>query len=106
MRCVVSHARSIAIRSDSLAAAGSYYAAMGGWGQADATAPLLAAQVMPLGKLMVAAVAASFLFAPRQAHEFASSVSWTKTVILAVLFAASLLALVAEDSRPFLYFQF
>jgi alginate O-acetyltransferase complex protein AlgI len=93
-------------RAESLPAALAYFAAMSGHGVSSETTALLAAQLYAPGKVTLMAVAALFLSAPFQAHDWSENVTWPKAILVPVGFATAVLAMFSQASNPFLYFQF
>ncbi|MFO1497751.1 MAG: MBOAT family O-acyltransferase [Verrucomicrobiota bacterium] len=94
-------------RAASLPEALGYFQAMLGVSTGSAeTAGLLAAQLYAPAKLLVMAIAILLLLMPQQAHEWSSSLTWRKVLILPPAFATGLLAMFSQASNPFLYFQF
>jgi hypothetical protein len=53
---------------------------------------------------MVACTALVLL--PRQAHEWAETVTWPKAAALSLVFGWSVAAMFTQSFSPFLYFQF
>lgn len=93
-------------RAGTLPEALEYFRAMLGGGDSSEVTTLLAGQIYTPGKIAVMAVAAGFLFAPRQAHEWSETVTWPKVAVALPAFVLALLAMFSQSSNPFLYFQF
>jgi alginate O-acetyltransferase complex protein AlgI len=93
-------------RADTLGDALAYFGALFGGGRGDGSTALLLAQMAAPGKLLALAAAGLLVLAPRQAHEWASELTWPKVAVLAPAFAWALAALFTQTFNPFLYFQF
>lgn len=93
-------------RAATLPDALAYFRAMLGGGEVSEISALLHGQLFAPGKIAVLAVAAAFLFARTQAHEWSATLSWGKLALLLPLFALAVLAMFSQAANPFLYFQF
>jgi alginate O-acetyltransferase complex protein AlgI len=96
----------VLFRAESLPSALAYFGAMFGGGVSNETTALLAAQLYAPGKLVLMALAASFLFVPLQAHNWSEHVTWPKAILVPPVFATSILVMFSQAANPFLYFQF
>ena len=95
----------VLFRSESLTAAGHYFAAM--LGLAQSSNPLLAAEIYTPKGLLVMALCAALVFQPVQAFDWsARPVTWPRSFLLLALFAFSLCVMATQAFNPFLYFQF
>jgi alginate O-acetyltransferase complex protein AlgI len=52
------------------------------------------------------AIAAIFLCAPFQAHDWSEDVTYRKAILVPLAFASAILAMFTQSANPFLYFQF
>jgi alginate O-acetyltransferase complex protein AlgI len=93
-------------RAESLPAALAYFAAMSGGGSTSETTALLAAQLFAPAKVAIMAIAALFLCAPFQAHDWSEDVNYRKAILVPLAFASAILAMFSQSANPFLYFQF
>jgi alginate O-acetyltransferase complex protein AlgI len=93
-------------RAESLPSALAYFAAMSGGGSTSETTALLAAQLFAPGKVALMAIAAIFLCAPFQAHDWSEDVTYRKAILVPLAFASAILAMFTQSANPFLYFQF
>jgi alginate O-acetyltransferase complex protein AlgI len=93
-------------RAESLPAALAYFAAMSGGGSTSETTVLLAAQLFAPAKVAIMAIAALFLCAPFQAHDWSVDVNYHKAILAPLAFASAILAMFSQSANPFLYFQF
>ena len=93
-------------RAETLSGADAYFRALFGCGGTDATTPLLLAQLCAPGKLVVLGIAALCVVSPRQAHEWAASLTGFKVCLLGAVFVLALMTMMTQTQNPFLYFQF
>jgi alginate O-acetyltransferase complex protein AlgI len=97
----------VLFRSESLAAAGHYLAAMFGLHHAQGSSLLLAAMIYTPKGLLVMAICVALVFQPVQAFDWsAKPVTWSRSVLLLLLFGFSLCVMATQAFNPFLYFQF
>lgn len=96
----------VLFRSDNVADAGHYLAAMAGAGSPPAASTLLSAQLHHVGNVVLLALAGLTLAAPCRAQDWSGTITWPRALAVAPLFALSLLMLFAQSFNPFLYFQF
>jgi alginate O-acetyltransferase complex protein AlgI len=93
-------------RAESLPSALMYFAAMSGGGSTSETTALLAAQLFAPDKVALMAIAAIFLCAPFQAHDWSEDVTYRKAILVPFAFASAILVMFSQSANPFLYFQF
>ncbi len=93
-------------RADSLPDALVFFRAMFGGGESSEITALLAGQLFGPGKIAVMAVAGALVFSGTQAHEWSATLTWPRFALLVPLFVLAVLAMFAQASNPFLYFQF
>jgi alginate O-acetyltransferase complex protein AlgI len=98
----------VLFRSPTFTAAAEYLAAMFGAsvGTTEPTTRLLAAELYSREAILVTLACAALVAWPRQAYEWAETITWSKALLIHPLFVASLLAMFAQSFNPFLYFQF
>jgi alginate O-acetyltransferase complex protein AlgI len=97
----------VLFRSESLTAAGRYFAAMGGLGPADSGGLLLAADLYTPRLLAVAGLCAALVIQPVQAFDWAEQpVTLSRAVLLLMLFVLALNMMATQAFNPFLYFHF
>ncbi|MBE7499126.1 MAG: MBOAT family protein [Verrucomicrobiales bacterium] len=93
-------------RSATLPEAGRYLAAMFGGGEATFAGALLAAELYGRETTCLLVLAAGLVAQRQQAHDWAARLTVPKAMALAVVFGVAVLAMFAQSSNPFLYFQF
>jgi alginate O-acetyltransferase complex protein AlgI len=67
---------------------------------------LLSAVIYTRGHFIAMALCAMLVFQPVQGFDWTSRLDWSRVLVLAGLFALSLMTLFAQSFRSFLYFQF
>ncbi|MHC4394286.1 MAG: MBOAT family O-acyltransferase [Planctomycetota bacterium] len=96
----------VLFRSDSISGAWQYLGIMFGAAGAGGGSILLAAEIYTQGHLITMAICALLIFQPLQAFDWVKKITWSKVIILIILFCLSLMAMFAQAFKPFLYFQF
>jgi alginate O-acetyltransferase complex protein AlgI len=96
----------VLFRSESIAAAGHYLAAMFGAWPAETSSALLNAVIYTRGHWLMLGLCAVLAFSPLQGCDWIKRLSWAKLAILAALFYLSIAMLFVQSFNPFLYFQF
>ncbi len=93
-------------RAESLPDALDYLGAMFGLVPAGAGSMLLDAELYSRVRLIELFTCAVIAFGPVQAFDWVRRLSWSKAVVLLVLFVVSVLTMFHQAFNPFLYFQF
>jgi len=96
----------VLFRSETLAGAGRFYAAMLGLSAATPQPHLLAAVLYSPSALVVMVVCAVASFVRWQAWEWTGKITPLKAAALIGLFAVALLEMTAQSAHPFLYSRF
>ena len=96
----------VLFRSANLHEAMNYLGAMIGQGRSGSGMLLLPALLYTQGTLLIMAIGAVVVAWPIQAHEWSREITWPKAIIVHPLYCASLLVMISQPSKPFIYFQF
>ncbi len=97
----------VLFRSESLSAAGHYFAAMFGLGAGGGSGLLVAAELYTPKHLLLMGLCAALVFQPIQAFDWVQRpVSLRRVALLLPLFVLCLAAMATQAFNPFLYFQF
>lgn len=96
----------VLFRSPDLEQAVGYFGAMFGIQSETSGAMLLAAELYTPNRLVLFTLAAVIAFQPLQAFDWAARITWTKVLLLMLVFTASVMSLFVQAFNPFLYFQF
>jgi len=93
-------------RSATISDAWQYLSVMFIPSKAQGGSVLLGAEIYTRGNLLVMAICAVLTFQRRQAFDWAKTLTWSKALVLFVLFCVSIMVMFTQSFSSFLYFQF
>ncbi|MEW6238493.1 MAG: MBOAT family O-acyltransferase [Candidatus Omnitrophota bacterium] len=96
----------VLFRCPTLEGASRFFQAMFGMAGASGGSILLGAEIYTQGQFLMMTLCALLAFQKKQAFDWAVNITWTKAIVLIVLFIFSLMAMFAQSFNPFLYYQF
>jgi alginate O-acetyltransferase complex protein AlgI len=96
----------VVFRADTLAQAWRLLAIMFSLRLPQGGSALLSAVIYTRGHLILMALCALLVFQPLQGFDWTRRLTWSKGLLLVVLFALALMTMFAQSFRSFLYFQF
>ena len=96
----------VLFRCPTLEEAVHFFKAMFALSSASDGSILLAAELYTQGNILLMILCTILACQKIQAFDWVERLTWTKTVLLLVLFGFSLMAMFAQTFNPFLYFQF
>lgn len=96
----------VLFRSDNVSEAINYLGMMFIPTKASGGSVLLAAEIYHQGHFIIMAICAFLAFWPLQSFDWVTGITWTKAIILIVLFGLALMTMIVQAFNPFLYFQF
>ena len=96
----------VLFRSASFGDGMQFFSAMFGLSGARGGSVLLAGEIYTRGYFTMMGLCAFLAFQPVQAFDWVRRITWSRSVLLILLFCFSLVAMFAQSFNPFLYFQF
>ena len=96
----------VVFRATDLHAAGRMLAIMFWPRSAQGGSTLLSAVIYTRGHLILMALCALLVFQPVQGFDWTRRLSWSKVLVLVLLFVLAMMTMFAQSFRSFLYFQF
>ncbi len=93
-------------RSATISGAWQYLTVMFLPSKAQDGSVLLGAEIYTRGNVLIMIICAVLTFQPLQAFDWAKTITWSKVIMLIVLFCMSTMIMFAQSFSSFLYFQF
>ena len=93
-------------RSATISGAWRYISIMFTLSKAQGGSILLGSEIYTQGRVLTMVICALLVFQPLQVFGWAKTITWSKALMLIVLFCVSIMIMFAQSFSSFLYFQF